>query len=76
MRNRLTLISISLGIAFGLMLAIPTIIAPRTLAAPAIETIDISQINLDASKKALPSFDDHFQSYIGVLDVLRPYPDR
>ena len=75
MRNTLTLISISLGIAAGLVFTIPSIFPRRTLAAPPVETIDISQIHRNASMKALPSFDDDYQRYIGVLDVLRPYPE-
>ena len=74
MRNKLTLVLISLGIAGGLMLAVPTIISPKTLTAPPSETIDIPQINRSASNRALPSFDDDYQIYLGELDVLRPYP--
>jgi hypothetical protein len=75
MRNRLTLISISLGIVAGLLLTAPSIVSRRTLAAPPVQTIDISHIQRNASKKALPSFDDDYQRYIGILDVLRPYPE-
>jgi hypothetical protein len=74
MRNRFTLISISLGIAAGLVLANPTITSLKTSAAPTSETIDVSQMQRNASMKALPSFDDHYQIYIGILDVLRPHP--
>lgn len=74
MGNRLTLTFISVGIPAGLMLAIPTINSPKTLAAPPGETIDVSRMQRNASMKALPSFDDHYQIYIGILDVLRPYP--
>jgi hypothetical protein len=74
MRNRLTLIPISLGIAAGLIFTVPSIIPRTTLAAPPPITIDVMQIYRNVSRTALPSFDDEYQRYIGVLDVLRPYP--
>lgn len=74
MRNRLTLVPISLGIAAGLILTVPSIIPRTTLAAPPPTTIDVMQIYRNVSRTALPSFDDKYQRHIGVLDVLRPYP--
>lgn len=81
MRNRLTLISISLGIGAGLIFTAPSIIPQITLAAPPPTTapppatVDVMQIHRNVSRTTLPSFDDEYQRYIGILDVLRLYPE-
>lgn len=80
MRNRPTLISIPLGIGAGLIFTVPSIIPRITLAAPPSTTappatVDVMQIHRNVSRTALPSFDDEYQRYIGILDVLRLYPE-
>ena len=75
MNIRRTVVALVLAIMAGLALVSPAVISPETLAAPPGKTMDINRINEEASRKPLPAFDDSYQHYIGVLDVLRPYPE-
>jgi hypothetical protein len=63
---------VPLGMAAGLLWALPPLLVPETAAAPT-QGIDIARIETEASKTAVRSFDDGHQMYLGVLDVLRTY---
>ena len=72
MMKNIGLIAITLGVAGGLFWAKPAIFPPKAIAAPPSQGMDVWQLEREASKTTTPSFDDQYQSHLGVLDVLRP----
>ena len=71
MKKKLALVAVSLGIAAGLFWVILPLFAEQTVAAPS-QSLDVWQLERDASKQTTRSFDDEHQMHIGVLDILRP----
>jgi hypothetical protein len=72
--KKIVLLALPLGIVAGVIWVRPSFNAPRQVPAPANHRIDVGQIERDARVNTTRSFDDHYQRYIGVLDVLRHYP--
>jgi hypothetical protein len=70
----LTLFAALLGIIGGLIWIGPALNAPRQTSAT-YQEFNIEQIERTAYRNAARSFDDHYQRHIGVLDVLRYYPE-
>jgi hypothetical protein len=68
-RNKLTLLAASLAVAMGLFWANILTSPPVTMAAP-IQSLDIAAMHRVAPGD-LPVFDDVYQRYTGVLDVLK-----
>ena len=72
MMKKLALIAVPLAVAGGFFLVVPSFFVAETIAAPPSPSIDMWQLERDASKQTTRSFDDEYQMHIGVLDVLRP----
>ena len=68
-KRNLSLLAASIAVATGLFWA-KILIAPNLTEAASVGGIDPDQVAL-AAPKALPSFDDHYQRHMGVLDTLR-----
>jgi hypothetical protein len=73
-KRRTILILTSLVLSAAAALTVETIGPQEPLAAPAGPTIDTAQAYRDAFRPDMPGFEDNYQRYIGVLDVLRTYP--
>ena len=69
MTRKFSLIAASLVVATGLFGAL-MLTSPPVSEAATNPGIDVGQIALNAPKD-LPSFDDKYQMYTGVLDTLR-----
>jgi hypothetical protein len=46
----------------------------RTNATPAAAGLDVAAMERDGAPTKLSSFDDDYQRYMGVLDIMRAYP--
>jgi len=68
-KRNLSLLGASLAVATALFWA-KVLIAPQVTEAASLAGLDPEQITITAGR-SLPSFDDHFERHMGVLDTLR-----
>ena len=71
-KRNLTIAACSIILAAGLLF-VKILVAPPVSVAAIPLTLDPEQMTLTAGK-GLPSYDDNFQSHLGVLDTLEPTP--
>jgi hypothetical protein len=71
MTRQRAFLALALGITGALFWVKDTV--PKPDAATRSEVIDPSELYRN-TPTTLPSFDDGYQRYIGILDVLRTYP--
>ena len=71
-KRNLKIAACSIILAAGLLF-VKILVAPPVSVAAMPLTLDPEQMTLTAGK-ALPSYDDSFQSHLGVLDTLKPTP--
>ena len=72
MARQRAFLALALGITGALFWAKGTVPKPDAATARS-KGIDVSELYRNAPT-TLPSFDDSYQRYIGILDVLRTYP--
>jgi hypothetical protein len=72
MTGQRAVLAVTLGIAGALLWIEVTAPRPDVTTARS-ESIDILELYRNAASD-MPSFDDFYQRYMGILDVLRPYP--
>ena len=68
-RKSLSLLAVSILVAFGMFVA-KVLIAPNVTEAASTAGIDPEQIGLSVSRD-LPVFDENYQRHMGVLDTLQ-----
>jgi hypothetical protein len=73
--KRILLFAVPLAIIAGVIWVQPSSNSAQQVAEPAYHAVEFDQLERAAYRNTARSFDDHYQRYIGVVDVVRDYPE-
>jgi hypothetical protein len=73
--KRTLLFAVPLAVIAGVIWAYPSSNSAQQITESANQGLDIDPMERAAYRRTTRAFDDHYQRYIGVLDVLRDYPE-